>query len=307
MFTVVNGVLLRPLPYPEPDKLIAVHAHTETWNAKLYGEQNLAYPDFLDFKRESHFLILAGSIFNDGTVSGSGDPEHVDFQEISSNLLSVLRVNPVQGRVFLPEDDRPGAAPVAILSYNFWQRHFGGSRQSLGASVTLDGKLYTVVGITPAGFRLRDNEPDLLTPLGQDTAKFLQSRGPHPVGVVARLAPDATLPQAQDELTAIGRHLAEQYKDTNADRTFKVEQLRADVGDIGSTLWLLLGAVGLVLLIACTHVASLLLARAVSRYARRWGQAADGSCVSALRRARCSEFLEAHSEFAQQRLVSSPL
>jgi predicted permease len=265
MFTVVNGVLLRPLPYPEPEKLIAVHGHTETWNAKLYGEQNLACPDFLDFQRESHFLILAGSIFNDGTVSGSGDPEHVDFQEISSNLFSVLRVNPAQGRAFLPEEDRPGAAPVAILSYNFWQRHFGGKPEALGASVTLDGKLYTVAGITPAGFRLRGSEPDLLTPLGQDTAKFLQSRGPHPVGVLARLAPGATLAQAQYELTAIGRHLAEQYKDTNADRTFKAEQLHASVGDVGSTLWLLLGAVGLVLLIACTNVASLLLARAVSR------------------------------------------
>ena len=265
MFTVVNGVLLRPLPYPEPDKLIAVHAHTETWNSQLFGEQNLSYPDFVDFKRESHFLLMAGSLFNDGTLSGSGDPEHVDFQEISANLFSVLRVNPVQGRVFLPEEDRPGAAPVAILSYNFWQRHFAGKPEALGASVILDGKLYTVVGITPAGFRLRDNEPDLLTPLGQDTARFLQSRGPHPVGVVARLVPGATLAQAQDELSAIGRHLAEQYKDTNAERTFKAAQLRANVGGVGSTLWLLLGAVGLVLLIACTNVASLLLARAVSR------------------------------------------
>jgi predicted permease len=265
MFTVVNGVLLRPLPYPQPDKLVAVHGHTETWNAKLYGEQNVAYPDFLDCKRESHSLTLAGSIFNDGTVSGLGDPEHVDFQEISSNLFSVLGVNLAQGRVFLPEDDRLGAAPVAILGNTFWKRHFSGGPEALGASVTLDGKLYTVVGITPAGFRLRDSEPDLLTPLGQDSAKFLQNRGPHPVGVVARLKPGATLAQAQEELTLIGQNLAEQYKDTNADRSFKAEQLRPQVGDVGSTLWLLLGAVGLVLLIACTNVASLLLARAVSR------------------------------------------
>jgi predicted permease len=265
MFTVVNGVLLRPLPYPRPDRLVAVHGHTETWNAKLYGEQNVAYPDFLDCKRESRSLTLAGSIFNDGTVSGSGDPEHVEFQEISSNLFSVLGVSLAQGRVFLPEDDRPGAAPVAILGYTFWQRHFSGRADALGASVTLDGKLYTVVGMTPAGFRLRDTEPDLLTPLGQDTAKYVQSRGPHPVGVVARLNPGATLGQAQEELSLIGRHLAEQYKDTNGNRTFIVQQLRPQVGDVGSTLWLLLGAVGLVLLIACTNVASLLLARAVSR------------------------------------------
>src|SRR5579864_4486769 len=265
MFTVVNGVLLRPLPYPQPNRLVAVHGHTETWNTKLYGEQNVAYPDFLDCKRESRSLSIAGTIFNDGTVSGSGDPEHVEFQEISSNLFDVLGVHLAQGRVFLTEDDRPGAAPVAILGHSFWQRHFSGSADALGASVTLDGKLYTVVGITPAGFRLRDTEPDLMTPLGQDTAKFLQSRGPHPVGVVARLNPGATLTQAQQELSLIGRQLAEQFKDTNANRTFKAEQLQPRVGDVGSTLWLLLGAVGLVLLIACTNVASLLLARAVSR------------------------------------------
>src|SRR5580693_9024300 len=220
MFTVVNGVLLRPLPYPQADRLVAVNGHTETWNAKLYGEQNVAYPDFLDCKRESRSLTLAGSIFNDGTVSGSGDPEHVEFQEISSNLFSVLGINLARGRVFLPEDDHSGAAPVAILGYTFWQRHFSGSADALGAAVTLDGKLYTVVGMTPAGFRLRDAEPDLLTPLGQDTAKFLQSRGPHPVGVVARLNPGATLAQAQEELSLIGRHLAEQFKDTNGNRTF---------------------------------------------------------------------------------------
>ena len=265
MFTVVNGVLLRPLPYSEPNKLVAVHGHSETWNASLFGEQNLAYPDFLDLKRESHFLTLGGSIFNDGTVSGTGDPEHVEFQEISANLFSVLRVNPAQGRAFLLEEDRQGAAPVAMISHSFWQRRFAGRPDALGASVTLDGRLYTIVGITPAGFRVRDSEPDLLTPLGQDTARFLQSRGPHPVGTIARLAPDATLVQAQEELTSIGRHLAEQYKDTNAERSFKAEQLRANVGGVGSTLWLLLGAVGLVLLIACTNVASLLLARAVSR------------------------------------------
>jgi predicted permease len=265
MFTVVNGVLVRPLPYPQPDKLVAVHGHSSTWNTKAFGEQKLAYPDFLDCARESHSLILAGSLFNGGTISGSGDPEYVDLQEISSNLFSVLRVNLLQGRAFLPEEDRTGAAPVIILGYSFWQRHFAGRPEALGTSVTLDGKLYTVVGITPAGFRVRDSEPDVMTPLGQDTAKFLQSRGPHPIGAVGRLAPGATLAEAQTELNLLGRHLAEQYKDTNADRSFVVEQLRPNVGDIGSTLWLLLGAVGLVLLIACTNVASLLLARAVSR------------------------------------------
>ncbi|HKN77417.1 MAG TPA: ABC transporter permease [Candidatus Acidoferrum sp.] len=265
MFTVVNGVLLRPLPYPQPDKLVAVHGHSDGWKTELFGEQNVAYPDFLDCQRDSRTLTLAGSLFDGGTVSGAGLPEYVDLREITSNLFSVLGVNLAQGRAFLPEEDRTGAAPVMILGYSFWQRHFAGRLDVLGASLSLDDKLYTVVGIAPSGFRLRDSEPDVMTPLGQDSAQFLQMRGAHPIGVVARLQPGATLAAAQAELRLIGQHLAEQYKDTNADRSFVAQPLRPDVGDIGSTLWLLLGAVGLVLLIACTNVASLLLARAISR------------------------------------------
>jgi predicted permease len=265
MFTVVNGVLLRPLPYPEADELVAVNGHTDNYNAKLFGKQNVAYPDFLDFQREGHSLTLAGILFNGGTASGAGEPEYVNFNEISSEVFSVLRVAPVEGRTFSAEDDKPGAAPVMILGYSFWQRHFGGKAGALGSSLVLDGKSYTIVGIAPAGFRLYDSEPDICTPLGQDTAKYLRSRGPHPVHVLARLRPGRTLAEAQAELSLMGSRLAVQYKDTNRDRSFVVEPLRPDVGDLRSTLWLLLGAVALVLLIACTNVASLLLARAVSR------------------------------------------
>jgi len=265
MFTVINGVLLKPLPYPEPSRLVTVHGQADSWNTKLFGEQNLAYLDFLDCKRESRSLALAGSLNNGGTVSAPGDPEYADLREVSSELFSVLRVTLAQGRAFLPEDDRPGAAPVVILGNSFWQRRFAGRLEALGASLVLDGKHYTIIGIAPAGFRLNESEPDVFTPLGQDAAGFLRSRGPHPIGVVARLRPGATLAEAQAELALIGHHLAEQYADTNADRRFKVQPLRPDVGDVRSTLWLLLGAVGLVLLIACTNVASLLLARAVSR------------------------------------------
>src|SRR5271169_864125 len=265
MFTVVNGVLLRPLPYPQPDKLVAVHGHTDKWNEKLFGEQNVAYSDFLDCQREIHSLTLAGVLFNGGTLSGAGEPEYVNFDEISPEVFSVLRVALAQGRTFLPEDDRPGAGPVMILGYSFWQRHFGGRMEVLGTSAVLDGKSYTIVGIAPAGFRLYDSEPDVYTPVGQDTAAYLHNRGAHPVHVLARLVPGATLAAAQAELSLMGGRLAAQYKDTNVDRSFVVRQLSPDVGDVRATLWLLLGAVGLVLLIACTNVASLLLARAVSR------------------------------------------
>jgi predicted permease len=265
MFTLINGVLLKPLPYPQPDRLVAVHGHSDTWNAEVFGQQNLAYPDFLDCQRSSHALDMAGALFNGATLSQPGEPEYVDLREISSNLFSVLRVNLAGGRAFLPEEDRSGAAPVMILSYGFWQRHFAARSDALGAAVVLDQKRYTVVGIAPAGLKPYGEEPDVYTPLGQDTAGYLRSRGPHPVRVLARLNAEATLAQAQAEMQSIGRLLAEQYADTNAERTFVAQPLRPEVGDARSTLWLLLGAVTLVLLVACANVASLLLARAVSR------------------------------------------
>jgi predicted permease len=282
MFTVVNGVLLKPLPYPEPNNLVTVRGHTETWNTKIFGEQNVAYPDFLDCKRDSRSLEMAGTLYDGGTVSEPGPPEYVDLREISSGLFSVLRVNLAHGRAFMPGEDLPGGAPVMILGYSFWQRHFAGRPEALGTSVVLDQKRYTVVGIAPADFRLDGIEPDVYTPIGQNTAAYLQNRSAHPIGVVARLRPGATLANAQAELGLIGRHLAEEYADTNAGRTFLVQPLRPEVGDVRSTLWLLLGAVSLVLLIACVNVASLLLARAVSRERELSMRAALGASRSRL-------------------------
>jgi len=265
MFTVINGVLLKPLPFAEPDRLVAVHSHSNNWNTKAFGQQNLTYPDFLDCQRESHTLNLVGLVYNGGTVSAPGDPEYVDLLEISSNLFSVLGVPLLQGRAFLPEEDRSGAPAVAILGYSFWQRHFAGNPAVLGASLVLDAKRYTTVGIAPATLRLGATEGDVFTPVGQDPAPYLHGRRAHPVTTLARLRPGAKLGEAQAELTVIGNGLAKQYADTNADRSFVAAPLRPYIGDVRATLWLLLGAVGLVLLIACANVASLLLARAVSR------------------------------------------
>lgn len=265
MFTVINGVLLKPLPYMQPEKLVAVHSQTDTWNTAVYGEQNVAYPDFLDCQRESHSLELGGMLFNGATLSSPGEPEYLDLREITSELFSVLRVRLFRGRAFLSEEDRAGGAPVAILGYSFWQRHFDGNPSVIGTSVVVDGRVHTVVGIAPASFRPGDQEPDVLTPIGQDMANYLHNRQAHPVTVFARLRPGATLGQAQSELGVIGQRLAKQYADTNKGRSLTAKPLRPEVGEVRSTLWLLLGAVTLVMLIACANVASLLLARAVSR------------------------------------------
>ena len=260
MFTLINGVLLKPLPYADPERLIQVAGHTAQ-----YGDQNFAYPDFLDLRREIRSLgPVAGWVYNWGTLSQPGDPENVEVREVTADLFPVLGAAMLRGRGFLTEEDVPGGRAVAILGYSLWQRKFAGSAEALGASIVLDGTRYAVVGIARPDMRLA-GEPDIFTPLGQDTAGYLRNRRAHPVGVLGRLRPGVTLAQAQSEVAVLGGRMAAQYPESNKGRGFVADRLKADVGDVRSTLWLLLGAVTLVLLIACVNVASLLLARAVAR------------------------------------------
>jgi predicted permease len=257
MFTLVNGVLLKPLPYSDPGRLVAVNGHTDGLKVAGFDLQRLAYLDFLDCQRQSRSLDLGGWVFTTGTMSEPGEAQHVTEYQVSSNLFSVLGVPLLEGRAFLPEEDRAGGAPVVILSYRL--------RLPIGSTVALDDKRYTVVGITSPDFRVDGDDPDVFTPIAQDTLGFMQNRAAHPVGTIARLRPGVALGQARAELATIGARLATQYPDTNRGRSIVAAQLRPPVDDVRSTLWLLLGAVTLVLLIACVNVASLLLARAVSR------------------------------------------
>ena len=261
MFTVINGVLLKPLSYPDPERLVALHGHTER-----YGDRwGISYANFLDFQQSRSLTRLAAWNYGGDTVSGPGQAEYVDGREISYGLFSVFGVNLSGGREFRSEEDQPGGGPVIVISYGLWQRRYAGRPTAIGEPLILGGKSYTVVGIAPAGFQL-DGEAEVFTPLGQNAEPRMQNREANFLHVVARLLPGVTPAQAQAELTIIGNRLAEQYPKTNAGRSFQALPLRQDlVGNVKSTLWLLLGAVGFVLLIGCVNVASLLLARAVSR------------------------------------------
>lgn len=265
MFTLINGVLLKPLPYADPDRLVVLHGETPTWNAQVFGQQNIAYPDFLDLQRESRSLSIAGWLYDGGTISAPGNPLYVDNFQVSSNLFDVLGLPLTRGRAFLPKEDGAGGPAVAILGYSFWQGKFAGNENVIGTRLVYNDKPYTIIGIASPNFRLGGDDGDVYTPLGQNTARYMRLRGPHPINIAARLRPGVTLEQAQAEMTLLGHQLAVQYPDTNKNRTFVTLQMHANAGDVRSTLWLLLGAVSMVLLIACANIASLLLARAVSR------------------------------------------
>jgi len=262
MFTVINGVLLKPLAYPGADRLVTLHGKTEK-----YGEQwGFSYPEFHDYQSTSRTLASSAAwTYGGGTLTKPGEAEYLFGRQISSGLFSVLGVPLATGRAFLPEEDQRGAAPVAVISYILWQRRFGGSLQVIGQQLVLNGKSHTIVGIAPAGFRL-DGEADIYTPLGQSTEPRMQQRAAFFIHVLGRLQSNVTLAQAQTEMSVIARRLAVQYPEDNQGRDMVVHPLSQEVvGDVQPTLWLLLGAVSLVLLIACVNVASLLLARAVSR------------------------------------------
>ena len=261
MFTVIEGVLLRPLSYPQPDRLVTLHLVTDA-----FGEtRGASYPDFLDIRRASRSLTTAAWTYGGGTVSAPGDPEYVNGRYVSADLFAVLGVPLVHGRPFSADEDGPGGAPVAIVSEALWQRRYGGRASALGQAIVFEGKPYSVVGVVPRGFAL-DGEADVFTPIGQLADPRLRNREARFIRVVARLAPAVTPAEAQAELALIGSDLARQFPATNAGRTLLAVPLQREiVGDIGSTLWLLLAAVAVVLVIACVNVASLLLARAVSR------------------------------------------
>ena len=264
IFSAVNAVLLRPLPYRDPDGLVRIFERNEKMGFPRFS---VAPPNFTDWKQESQsfeaMTSLRGATLN---LTGEGEPERLTGARVNSTFFEILGVKPLLGRTFVADDDPVGTAHVAVLSYGLWLRRFGSDPHILGRQLTLDGNSYTIVGVTQKGFQY-PNTAELWLPSEFNAGALAPTaRGAHYIGVLARLKPGVSMAQAQDEMASISGRLAKQYPRSNEGWSALVVSLNASViGNIRRTLLVLLGAVGFVLLIACANVANLLLARAAAR------------------------------------------
>jgi len=264
IFSVVNAVLLRPLPYPDPAALVRIY-EKETDAVRPMERMEVAPANFLDWRRQSRTLVEIGACGQEEQALASQDQaDPVAAAFVSANFFSVLGVSPLWGRVFTPEEDQPNRDTVALLSYGLWARRFGGDPNVVGQKINLDGSQYTVVGIMPAGFQY-PRGAEIWTPLALN-ANQTRMRDAHFLQVIARRQPHASLAQVRAEMETIADSLARQYPATNKNWTVTVIPLHEDeVGQARTTMLLLMSAVGLVLLIACANVSSLLIARGATR------------------------------------------
>jgi putative ABC transport system permease protein len=263
IFSLINTVLLRPLPYKDADRLVTVWGYNRT---RGFTTSLVSPLDFADWRSQNHvFEDMAASTDVTYTLTGAGKPTLIIAYSFSADYFHVLGVAPLLGRTFLPEEEQPGKGHVAVLSYSFWQNRFGRNPAIVGQNITLDGAPYTVVGVMPPGFKYPPRT-ELWTPL-IPVLEAANNRDYRYVRVMARLKPGVTTQQAQTEMNAIASRLALQYPKTNKDEdATNLIGLRDLIsGDIRPALLVLLCAVSFVLLIACANIANLLLSRAVGR------------------------------------------
>jgi predicted permease len=267
LFSVINGVLLNPLPYAQPDRLLALYTRVNGFN-----KFSISYPNFLDWSRQNHsFSSLAAFRGETFTLTGIGEPERLDADMVSATFFPLLGVNPIMGRNFEEKEDQLGAAHVALISEGLWKRKFGAAADIVGKSIRLDGNLYTITGVTPATFHYQNDnyhsKAEVYVPLGQwNNPLFRDRHTGMGMDAVGRLRPGITFAQANSDMTAVANHLAEVYPDIDKGQGITLVPLKQNlVGDVQPFLLMLLAAVGFVLLIACANVANLLLARSTGR------------------------------------------
>ena len=260
IFSVVNGVLLQPLPYPESDRLVGVYHVSEGRRVVMSG------PNFMDVVRASKSLESAAATTRERKIlTGEGEPVRLDVAEVSASLFDVLRVRPALGRTFAADEDTPGKTNVVVLSNGLWQQRFGSDPGVIGRRIQLDGESKEIIGVMPAGFSYPAGRQAWL-PIEYEEGFVSKQRASWYLGVVARLKPGVTPEQAAAEVQTIGRSLEKQYPAANENVGMTTFPLReAMVVNIRQAVLVLLGAVGFVLLIACSNVANLLLARAAAR------------------------------------------
>jgi putative ABC transport system permease protein len=265
IFSVVNAVLLRPLQFRDPDRLVMI------WEDATFAgfPRNTPAPAiYVDWKTQTQsFEDVAASAESTFNLTGDGDPERVAAYKVTANFFPLFGVAPALGRNFATEEDRPGAQKVAVLSHALWQTRYGGDRQIINREIQLNGEKYTVIGVMPQGFQFFESDVRLWVPLALDSEE-LANRGGHYLKVVARLKPGVTLDQAQADLSAVMARVAKDNPEETFDgklSAFAMPLREQLAGDVRGSLVMLLVAVAFVLLIACANVAGLLLARAVGR------------------------------------------
>jgi predicted permease len=261
IFSVVEGVLLAPLPYHEPDRLVMVLESRPS--VKQIG---ISYPDFQDWQHGSRsFERMAALTSRDYDLTGPGTSEHLDGMEVTSGFFAMLGLKLVRGHEFSPSEDRPHEAHTVLISDRLWKDRFASNPEALGKTIILDGMGFTIIGILPPKFRLW-SDVDVYTSLGRDEPLLYHDRTIHSIVCIARMKPEVSVAQAQGELDAVQANLDRLYPAADRNLGINIEPLKQSmVGDAGGTLLLLLGAVGIVLLIACTNVANLSLARSAAR------------------------------------------